>query len=130
MAELPLILVVEDNERNRRLVEMVLQRDYRLAFAEDGEQALTMVGELEVDLVLLDIQIPKIDGTEVARRLKSDAATKSIPVVALTSFAMEADRRRILDAGCDGYVTKPFETRSLATEVRRYLDGSDGGRHG
>ncbi len=121
MAEPPLILVVEDNPVNRRLVEMVLKRHYRLAFAEDGEQALAMTPELLPDLVLLDIQIPKIDGLEVARLLKSREATASIPLVALTSFAMEEDRRRILDAGCDGYVSKPFETRLLAAEIRRYL---------
>ena len=121
MSEPPLILVVEDNPRNRRLVEMVLKRDYRLAFAEDGEQAFARVDELDVDLVLLDIQISKLDGTEVARRLKSREATKAIPIVALTSFARAEDRRRILDAGCDAFITKPFETRHLAAEIRRLL---------
>ena len=118
-----LVLVVEDNARNRRLAEMVLRPHFRLAFAEDGETALQQVGRLHPDLVLLDIQIPKIDGLEVVRRLKADEATRRIPVVALTSYAMEADRERILQAGCDGYLAKPIDTRTLPQDVARYLGG-------
>lgn len=125
-ASKPLVLVVEDNPRNRRLVEMVLRRHYRLAFAEDGEMALEQVDRLRPDLVLLDIQIPKLDGLEVVRRLKANDATRAIPVVALTSYAMEVDRERILEAGCDGYLAKPIDTRTLPLDVARYLADEDG----
>ena len=126
MPDQPFVLVVEDNPRNRRLVEMVLRTSYRLAFAQDGEEALARVDEERPDLILLDIQIPKIDGREVARRLKADETTRTIPIVALTSFAMEQDRATIMAAGCDGYITKPFETRTLKEDLARFLAGSVG----
>ena len=118
-----LILVVEDNEKNRKLVRDVLTvKGYRLLESETGEEGLRLAGEHHPALVLMDIQLPGIDGIETLRRLRADAATASIPVVAVTASAMTHDRQKILAAGFDGYQAKPISIRPFLELVREVLD--------
>lgn len=116
------ILIVEDNEANRLLAGFVLEREgYRVEMAENSEQALDMLGRRAPDLILMDVQLPGLDGLSLTRQLKGDKKTAAIPVVALTALAMTGDRERTLDAGCNGYISKPINTRTFAAEVRKFL---------
>ncbi len=116
------ILVVEDNPLNLRLVEQALAfLNINLMKAINGEQALTMASEEKPDLIILDIQIPKIDGYEVTRRLKNDPELKQIPIVALTAYAMKSDEEKILAIGCDAYVSKPLQLSSFRQLIQNYL---------
>jgi two-component system, cell cycle response regulator DivK len=118
-----LILVVEDNDKNRKLVRDVLTaKGYRLLEAETGEDGLRLTREQHPDLVLMDIQLPGIDGIETLRRLRADAATAAIPVVAVTASAMTHDRQKILAAGFDAYQSKPLSIRPFLDLVREVLD--------
>lgn len=117
-----MILIVEDNEANRLLAGFVLEREgYRVEMAENSEQALDMLGRRAPDLILMDVQLPGLDGLSLTRQLKGDKKTAAIPVVALTALAMTGDRERTLDAGCNGYISKPINTRTFAAEVRKFL---------
>ncbi len=117
-----LILIVEDNEKNRKLVRDVLAfKGYRLAEAETGEDGVRLARELRPDLILMDIQLPGIDGYEATRRIKGNADLKSTPIIAVTSYALSGDEAKARAAGCDGYVTKPFSPRDLLAKVRQYL---------
>ncbi len=117
------ILVVDDNPVNLKLTDVVLRSDgYNVYPAEDAEQALELLRTLHPDLMLVDIQLPGMDGLELTRRLKQDAATRDVVVVALTAFAMQGDAQKAFDAGCDGYITKPIDTRTLHLRIREYLD--------
>ncbi len=117
-----MILIVEDNEANRLLASAVLEREgFRVELAEDSEQALEMLGSGAPDLILMDVQLPGIDGLSLTRQLKGDRKTAAIPVVALTALAMMGDRERTIDAGCSGYISKPINTRTFAAEVRKFL---------
>jgi len=116
------ILIVEDNEANRLLAGAVLEREgYRVEMAENSAQALDMLGRRAPDLILMDIQLPGLDGLTLTRQLKGDAKTAAIPVVALTALAMTGDRERTIEAGCSGYISKPINTRTFAAEVRKFL---------
>jgi two-component system, cell cycle response regulator DivK len=116
------ILVVEDNVKNLKLVRDVLQHaGYDVVAAESGERALELAGEMRPDLVLMDLQLPGIDGTETLRRLRDLPETEHVPVVAVTAFAMQTDRDRALANGFDGFVEKPISVRGLQSEVRRFL---------
>lgn len=118
------ILVVEDNARNMKLVCDVLRATgYRALEAATGERALELAAEHEPDLVLMDIQLPDIDGVETLRRLRADERTAVIPVLALTAQAMDGDRERFLAAGFDGYLSKPVDIPTLAAAVKRHCDG-------
>ena len=118
------ILIVEDNEDSRELVVKVLKnKGYQTIEAADGEEALEKAAAEKPDLVLLDISIPKIDGYEVARRLKSNEELKDIPIVALTAHAMKGDREKVIVAGFEGYISKPINVRELPDQVRSYLRG-------
>jgi two-component system cell cycle response regulator DivK len=118
-----LILVVEDNDKNRKLVRDVLTaKGYRLLEAETGEEGLRLAHEQRPELVLMDIQLPGIDGIETLRRLRADAATAAIPVVAVTASAMTHDRQKILAAGFDAYQSKPLSIRPFLELVREVLD--------
>ena len=117
------ILIVEDNPQNMKLVLLTLQsRGYELIEATDGEEALKMADREKPDLILMDIQIPKIDGLEVTRRLKQMPAFSHTPVIALTAHAMKGDEQKIAEAGCDAYITKPFSTRELPKLVAKMLE--------
>jgi two-component system cell cycle response regulator DivK len=120
-----LILIVEDNEKNRKLVRDVLQhRGYRTLEAETGEDGVRLAREHRPALVLMDIQLPGIDGIAALGQLRGDAATRGIPVIAVTASAMTHDRQKILAAGFDGYQTKPINLREFLAAV----DGAVGGR--
>jgi two-component system cell cycle response regulator DivK len=127
MAAGPQILVVEDNERNMKLFRDVLEASgYRTLEAATGRRAVDLVIEHGPDLVLMDIQLPDIDGVEALDRLRGDKRTASVPVLALTAQAMEGDRERFLAAGFDGYLSKPVNIREFIATVKRYCE--DGGR--
>ena len=116
------ILIVEDNEANQLLASAVLEREgYKVEVASSSDEALDRLKRRPPDLILMDVQMPGIDGLSLTRRLKADERTASIPVVALTALAMRGDRERSLDAGCAGYISKPIDTRTFAAEVRKYL---------
>jgi CheY-like chemotaxis protein len=117
------ILLVEDNELNRdMLMRRLVRRGFAVVVAEDGGQGLDMARSLAPDLILLDMSLPVVDGWDVAGRLKADAGTSSIPIIALTAHAMSGDRQRALDAGCDDYDTKPIELDRLLGKVQALLD--------
>jgi two-component system cell cycle response regulator DivK len=118
------ILVVEDNQKNMKLFRDVLQAaGYRTLEATTGARAVELATEHEPDLVLMDIQLPDIDGVEALRRLRANARTAPTPVLALTAQAMEGDRERFLVAGFDGYVSKPVDIVELVATVRQHCDG-------
>jgi two-component system cell cycle response regulator DivK len=118
------VLVVEDNEKNMKLVrDILLAIGYSPLEASSGEQALALAAESAPALVLMDIQLPDLDGSEALRRLRSDERTAAIPVLALTAQAMQGDRERFLAAGFDGYLSKPVDVDELIETVRRYCDG-------
>jgi two-component system cell cycle response regulator DivK len=118
------ILVVEDNQKNMKLFRDVLQAaGYRTLEATTGARAVELATEHEPDLVLMDIQLPDIDGVEALRRLRANARTASTPVLALTAQAMEGDRERFLAAGFDGYVSKPVNIVELVATVRQHCNG-------
>jgi two-component system cell cycle response regulator DivK len=117
------ILVVEDNERNLKLVRDVLQfAGYEVISARSGEQGVALAREQAPDLVLMDLQLPAMDGTEALRILRDDPLTREIPIVAVTAFAMKDDRERALDAGFDSYLEKPISVRAFPELVRGFLD--------
>lgn len=120
------ILVVEDNDLNLRLVRDVLQHaGYVVVEARTGEQGVALAQDDPPDLILMDLGLPGIDGTEALRELRSSPITASVPVVAVTAFAMAEDRQRTLSAGFDGYLTKPLGVRALPEQVRSYLEGRE-----
>ena len=117
------VLVVEDNDRNRKLVRAVLEHaGYEVVEAATGEQGVTTAVQDSPDLVLMDVQLPGIDGHEALRLLRDEPATHHLPVVAVTAFAMPGDEARALEEGFDGYIKKPVNVRSLVEQVRAHLD--------
>lgn len=119
------ILVVEDNERNLKLVRDVLQyAGYDIIEARTGEHGVELARARPPDLVLMDLQLPGIDGQQALRQLRNDERTSHIPVVAVTASVMNDDRARILQAGFDGYLEKPISVRDLPAQVRVFL-GTD-----
>jgi two-component system cell cycle response regulator DivK len=117
-----LILVVEDNDNNRLLVRDVLHASgYRVVEAETAEDGLRMAAEQPPALILMDIQLPGMNGIEALQRLRADPATRAIPVIAVTASAMTQDRRQILAAGFDGYQPKPISVKGLVQTVREML---------
>jgi two-component system cell cycle response regulator DivK len=118
-----LIVLIEDNEKNRKLARDVLvHQGYRVVEAESAEEGLAAVGRERPDLILMDIHLPGIDGIEALRRLRADAATRAIPVIAVTASVMTHDRQKILAAGFDGYQSKPISVRPFLAAVRETLD--------
>jgi len=116
------ILVVEDQEDNRRILrDMLGNAGYELIEAESGEEALTAVEAQRPDLILMDIQLPVMDGYEAARRIKSNPDMNAVPIIAMTAYALAGDEAKALAAGCNGYVTKPFSPRALLAKVQEHL---------
>jgi CheY-like chemotaxis protein len=117
-----LILLVEDNEANQLLASSVLELSgYSVEVAGDAIEAREILGRHSPDLILMDIQLPGLDGLSFVKQLKAEPATAHIPVIALTALAMAGDKERSLAAGCNGYISKPIDTRTFASEVRKYL---------
>jgi len=117
------ILVVDDNLDSRELVIKVLKNKWlQLIEAVDGEDAIKKVATERPDLILMDISLPKIDGYEVTRRLKSNKDFAAIPIIALTAHAMKGDREKAIAAGCEGYITKPINVHDLYDRIRPFLD--------
>jgi two-component system cell cycle response regulator DivK len=120
------VLVVEDNAKNMKLFrDVLLAAGYRTLEATTGEEAVAVAAEHSPDLVLMDIQLPDIDGIEAHGRLRADGQTASLPVLALTAQAMEGDRERFLAAGFDGYLSKPVNVVDLVATVARYCEAGD-----
>ncbi len=116
------ILIVDDNPVNLKLARVLLVGEgYEVRTAEDAGEALAVLAEFHPSLILMDIQLPGVDGLEATRRLKADPATRDIIVVALTAYAMKGDHEKALAAGCDGYVAKPIDTRALPGVIASYL---------
>jgi len=117
------VLVVEDNDMNMQLVEYLLEEGgYSIVKAASGEEALSIArGGDPVDLILMDIHLPGIDGLSVVREMKAEPRTSKVPILALTAHAMRGDRDRFLEAGCDGYISKPIDVKTFLSSIRTYL---------
>ena len=116
------ILVIEDNEDNRQIIRDLLDSlGYELIEAVDGEQGVAMAQSHRPDLILMDIQLPEMDGYEATRRIRAVPELKAVPVIAVTSYALSGDEAKARDAGCDGYVAKPFSPRELLAKIREFL---------
>ncbi len=116
------ILIVEDEPKNLKLIRDLLQAlGYLTLEATDGAQGIELAKAHKLDLILMDILMPVMDGLEATKILKADAETKNIPIIALTSYAMKEDNEKIREAGCDGYITKPIDTREFLKKVAEYL---------
>lgn len=122
------ILVVEDNDMNMQLVEFLLEEGgYGIVKATSGEEALALTRDASSatpDLILMDIHLPGMDGLSVVRAMKEEDRTRTIPILALTAHAMRGDRDRFLEAGCDGYISKPIDVKTFLESIERYLDES------
>src|SRR5215469_10312237 len=117
------ILVVDDTPVNLKLTRILLVNEgYTVLTAASAEEALELLRSHHPRLVLADIQLPGMDGLEMTRRIKADERTRDIAVVALTAFAMKGDEQKATDAGCDGYITKPIDTRMLGSRIRQLLE--------
>ncbi|NOY69778.1 MAG: response regulator [Deltaproteobacteria bacterium] len=119
------ILIVEDDTQNRKLVkELLATRGYRIIEAENGKQGVVLAAEKKPDLILMDVQMPVMNGLDAMKIIKADDDTKSIPVILLTAFAMKEDKERFCKSGCDGYITKPMDTRKFIKIIGEYLAGA------
>jgi two-component system cell cycle response regulator DivK len=116
------ILIIEDNELNRRLLEAVLKpHGYRLLTAKDGETGVALAQAERPDLILMDVLLPGIDGYEATRQLRAEPETRHIVIIALTASTAPAEQERALTAGCDGYITKPIDTRAFPQQIRQFF---------
>lgn len=117
------ILIVEDTEDNRCIMrDLLTSAGFELFEAHDGAEAVAAAAKFRPDLIMMDIQLPVIDGYEAARRIKANVALKHIPIIAVTSYALSGDEEKAYAAGCEGYVAKPFSPRRLLATVREFLD--------
>jgi CheY-like chemotaxis protein len=118
------ILIVDDNVTNLKLVAYLMKaKGYEVTTAVDAESALEAVRKARPRLILMDLQLPGVDGLELTKQLKADPATREIIVIAVTAYAMKGDQDRAIAAGCDDYVTKPIDTRQLPETIARHLAG-------
>lgn len=118
-------LVAEDNEKNMRLIRLLMKKygPHELIEASDGEEALKKALTEKPDVILMDIQLPKLSGMEVTKRLKEKEEFKHIPIIALTAHAMKGDKENFLNSGFDGYISKPINTRTFTEEIKNILKG-------
>jgi CheY-like chemotaxis protein len=120
---MPKLLLIEDNDMNRdMLLRRLERRGYTVVIAVDGQQGLALAHAAEPDLILMDMSLPVLDGWEATRRLKADPLRQHIPILALTAHAMQGDRQKSLEAGCDDYDTKPIDFQRLLGKIRALLD--------
>jgi len=116
------ILIVEDNPQNMRLIEMTLRaRNYTLLKATDGEEALDVAMRERPDLIIMDIQLPRMNGLEVTRKLRETPAFSHTPIIGVTAYAMKGDREKVIESGCDAYLSKPINTRELPEMIAEML---------
>ena len=116
------ILIVEDNPQNMRLIEMTLRaKGYTLLMATDGEEALDMAMRERPDLIIMDMQLPKVNGLKVTRKLRNTPAFSHTPIIAITAYAMKGDKERVIESGCDAYLSKPINTRELPEMIAEML---------
>ncbi len=116
------ILIVDDNPSNLKLARYVLEMaKYDIEVAEDAEKAILIIDKMPFDLILMDIQLPGMDGLTLTRKLKSEKRTTNIPVVAMTAYAMKGDDKKAYDAGCAGYIPKPIDTRKFPEQIESFL---------
>ena len=119
------VMVVEDNEKNRKLMRVVLNaKGYNIIEAATGEEALNLLKNQKPDIILMDIQLPGIDGLTLIKQIKASVITKDIPIIAVTAYAMKGDEQKILDTGCNAYVSKPINTQELPLIVEKYIKKS------
>ena len=117
------ILVIEDQEDNRRIMrDLLTSVDYEIIEAVTGEEGVQSARRHQPDLILMDIQLPDFDGYEATRRIKAIPELSAIPIIAVTSYALSGDDAKAFEAGCDGYVSKPFSPRALLQKIREFLD--------
>jgi two-component system, cell cycle response regulator DivK len=115
------VLVVEDQEDNRKILrDLLTHGGYQVLEVNDGEQALPAVAKHRPDVIVMDIQLPRVDGYEATRRIKADPALRMIPIIVVTSFALSGDEAKARAAGCDAYVAKPFSPRALLRTIREF----------
>jgi len=120
-----MILVIDDSPANLKLIRVLLTCEgYQVLTVPDAETALETIGISRPQLILMDLQLPGMDGLTLTRQLKSDPGTKAIPIIAITAYAMKGDEDKALEAGCDAYVTKPINTRVLPSIVAKYFSGT------
>ena len=116
------ILVIEDTENNRRILnDLLTHAGFEVLEAVDGEQGVAMAADRQPDLILMDIQLPYVDGYEATRRIKSNPGLRQIPIIAVTSYALSGDEAKARAAGGDGYIAKPFSPRAILAKVREFL---------
>ena len=117
-------LVIEDNENNMYLTSFLLENSgHQVYQAFDGQDGVDLAKKIVPELILLDIQLPKMNGYDVARELRQDATLREIPIVAITSYAMPGDKEKALEAGCNGYIKKPIDPDTFISEIESYLQG-------
>ena len=116
------VMVVEDNEKNRKLMRVLLKsKGYNVIEATTGEEAISTLKKQKPDIILMDIQLPGIDGITLVKQIKADANTNDIPIIAVTAFAMKGDEQKILSFGCNGYISKPIDTHELLNIIEQHL---------
>lgn len=122
------ILIIEDNEQNMYLLTFLLEQNgYKVIQARDGQKGIDMVEKSQPSLILLDIQLPVMDGYEVARQLRKNPVFGGIPLIAVTSYAMPGDRKKAMEAGCSGYIEKPINPETFINDFQRYLSNQTSG---
>lgn len=116
------ILLVEDNEENRYLITFILEKNnYEVLIAKDGKTGIELASKEKPDAILMDIQLPDINGLEVTKRIRASKTNEKVPIIAITSYAMVGDKERSLEAGCNGYIEKPINPETFMTELQKYL---------
>lgn len=121
MARAP-ILIIDDNPLNLKLVNYLLTaKGYEIHTATNAEEAMSLLSTFQPSLILMDLQLPGMDGLTLTRQLKSDPKYQKIPIIAITAYAMKGDKEKALEAGCDGYISKPIDTKTLPNVIAEYL---------